>query len=302
MRSEALDGSRETALQRTICEGDARVGSAGDRNGQAERTLLPDPLDSRSGGPTRDFGARPSEARAGRNPIMKENAVAIRTEALARPYSHRAGSRLALESTPQGSRVGRRSYAEAKAVLDYVLASLLLVLFLPVLFVCALLVKLSSGGPVFYRQLRVGQHGRLFEIIKLRTMRINAERETGPVWARDKDPRVTWIGRLLRRSHLDELPQLFNVLRGEMSLVGPRPERPIFVDEFNRTIRGYYRRLAAKPGITGLAQVRYRYDETLRDVRKKLAYDLLYTRRMCWYLDLSICVLTVGKLLDRGAK
>lgn len=268
-----------------------------------DRSLLPArPFDTLPDGHEEPAFPATAATTNGRQSVMEDNAVAMRTEALARSYTHRAGSRLALEPSTAAVRPHRRSYAEAKTVLDYVLASLLLVIFLPILFACALLVKLTSKGPVFYRQLRVGQHGRLFEIIKLRTMRIHAEKETGPVWARDKDPRVTWVGRWLRRSHLDELPQLFNVLRGEMSLVGPRPERPIFVDEFNRTIRGYYRRLSVRPGITGLAQVRYRYDETLRDVRKKLAYDLLYTRRMCWYLDLSICILTLGKLLDRGAK
>jgi lipopolysaccharide/colanic/teichoic acid biosynthesis glycosyltransferase len=133
-------------------------------------------------------------------------------------------------------------------------------------------------------------------------MRANAEAETGPVWAKDNDPRVTLVGRFLRKSHLDELPQVLNVLRGEMSLVGPRPERPIFVSEFNTSIRQYYRRLSIKPGITGLAQVRYKYDETMGDVRKKLAYDLLYIRKMCWYLDLTIIFLTIGKVLDKGAK
>ena len=190
----------------------------------------------------------------------------------------------------------------AESRTDFTFALFIFIVTLPILATCALLVKLSSKGPVFFKQTRVGQDGKLFEIIKLRTMKVNAEAETGPVWARDNDPRVTLVGRFLRKSHLDELPQVINVLRGEMSLVGPRPERPIFVSEFNTSIPQYYRRLSVKPGITGLAQVRYKYDETMEDVRKKLAYDLLYIRKMCWYLDLTIIFLTIGKVLDKGAK
>jgi lipopolysaccharide/colanic/teichoic acid biosynthesis glycosyltransferase len=196
----------------------------------------------------------------------------------------------------------RRSYFDAKRIIDSGAALLILILSLPVIFICAILIKTTSKGPVFYKQQRVGMNGRLFDIIKLRTMRTNAEEDTGPVWAKDNDPRVTAIGRFLRKSHLDELPQLINVLKGDMSLVGPRPERTIFVNEFNQAIAQYYKRLSVKPGITGLAQVRYKYDETIADVRRKLAYDLLYIRKMCWYMDLTIVLLTVGKLLDRGAK
>ncbi|MBI1850889.1 MAG: sugar transferase [Planctomycetes bacterium] len=200
------------------------------------------------------------------------------------------------------SALARKSFVDFKASIDFAFALFIFIVTLPILAMCALLVKLSSKGPVFFKQTRVGQDGKLFEIIKLRTMKVNAEAETGPVWARDNDPRVTLVGRFLRKSHLDELPQVINVLRGEMSLVGPRPERPIFVSEFNTSIPQYYRRLSVKPGITGLAQVRYKYDETMEDVRKKLAYDLLYIRKMCWYLDLTIIFLTIGKVLDKGAK
>jgi lipopolysaccharide/colanic/teichoic acid biosynthesis glycosyltransferase len=200
------------------------------------------------------------------------------------------------------SALARKSFVDFKSSIDFTFALVIFVVTLPILALCALLVKLSSRGPVFFKQTRVGQDGKLFEIIKLRTMKVNAEAETGPVWARDNDPRVTLVGRFLRKSHLDELPQVINVLRGEMSLVGPRPERPIFVSEFNTSIPQYYRRLSVKPGITGLAQVRYKYDETMEDVRKKLAYDLLYIRKMCWYLDLTIIFLTIGKVLDKGAK
>ncbi len=198
--------------------------------------------------------------------------------------------------------LARRSYVDAKRLVDFTFALALLIVSLPPIFFCAFIIKLTSKGPVFYKQQRVGMNGRLFDIVKLRTMRMNAEEQTGPVWAKNNDPRITWIGRFLRKSHLDELPQLINVLKGDMSLVGPRPERTIFVNEFNRSISQYYKRLCVKPGITGLAQVRYKYDETILDVRRKLAYDLLYIKKMCWYLDFSIILLTLGKLLDRGAK
>jgi lipopolysaccharide/colanic/teichoic acid biosynthesis glycosyltransferase len=125
-------------------------------------------------------------------------------------------------------------------------------------------------------------------MFKLRTMYRDAEHETGPVWSTPADPRVTPIGRLLRSTHLDELPQLLNVVRGEMSLVGPRPERPIFVRRFVRTIPEYVSRLEVRPGMTGLAQIRRGYDRSLRDVRRKLAYDRAYIRRMCWLVDLRI--------------
>ena len=196
----------------------------------------------------------------------------------------------------------RKSYLDMKRLLDFCFAVSIFAVTLPILVACSILIKLSSKGPVFYKQPRVGQDGKIFEILKLRTMREDAEAETGPVWAKHNDTRVTMVGRFLRKSHLDELPQMINVLKGDMSLVGPRPERPVFVKQFNEIIPHYYKRLSIKPGVTGLAQVRYKYDETLADVRKKLAYDLLYIKNMCWYVDLTIIFLTVGKILDRGAR
>ncbi|MBN2489779.1 MAG: sugar transferase, partial [Planctomycetes bacterium] len=157
-------------------------------------------------------------------------------------------------------------------------------------------------GPVFFKQRRVGESGQLFEILKLRTMHVDAEAATGPVWAQTDDPRITPVGRILRRTHLDELPQLINVIKGQMSIVGPRPERPVFVDYFRTRLRQYDQRLSVRPGITGLAQICYKYDETHADVRKKLAYDLLYLRKMCMLLDLSILFLTLGRLTGKGAK
>ena len=157
----------------------------------------------------------------------------------------------------------------------------------------ALAIKLTSKGPVLYSQERVGRFGDLFNMYKFRTMRSDAEAD-GPVWsAGDEDPRLTPIGGFLRRTHLDELPQLLNVLRGHMSLVGPRPERPHFVQTLHGTIPRYDQRLLLKPGMTGLAQVHYRYDTSLDDVRRKLRFDLLYVKRMCLALDVKILAWTL---------
>ena len=192
----------------------------------------------------------------------------------------------------------RGKYRQAKPYFDYLTAVALLVALSPVLVVCAVLVKLTSRGPAFYTQERVGQHGKVFRIIKLRTMRQDAEADTGPVWAQgDRDERVTLFGRILRKTHLDEIPQLINVLRGDMSLVGPRPERPHFVKQLRKQVPGYESRLAVKPGITGLAQVRAGYDRTIRDVRKKVKLDAIYVRKMCWWVDFVIIARTARKFL-----
>mgnify|MGYP003394110485 CR=1 FL=1 len=198
--------------------------------------------------------------------------------------------------------VTKRQFLRLKEALDRIFAAMGLLVLLPALAVICVIVKMTSRGPAFHRQQRVGQNGRLFSILKVRTMVENAECKTGPVWAQDNDPRVTRFGRFLRNTHLDEIPQLINVLKGDMSLVGPRPERPVFVEKFKRTIPGYEQRLMVKPGITGLAQVYHTYDSTIRDVRKKLAYDLLYIKRMCMMTDLLILFLTVRCLTGRGAK
>ena len=191
----------------------------------------------------------------------------------------------------------RTRYLAVRPYADWVMALGLLVLASPVMIVCAVLVKLTSRGPAFYRQERVGQRGRVFRMIKFRTMFDGAEAETGPVWAPDDDSRVTAVGRLLRRYHLDELPQLINVLRGEMSIIGPRPERPHFVEQLRRDVPGYEKRLAVKPGITGLAQIRAGYDHTLRDVKRKVKLDCLYIRRMCWWVDFLILMGTLNRVL-----
>ena len=196
----------------------------------------------------------------------------------------------------------RASYTPVKDVIDRLSAVVGLIVLLPLLAILCLAVKLTSRGPVFFQQERVGRNGRLFHILKLRSMVVDAESKSGPVWAQERDPRCTPIGRFLRLSHLDEIPQLINVIRGDMSIVGPRPERPVFVEQFRQQIENYEDRLKVKPGITGLAQVYHTYDATLRDVRKKLAYDLLYVRRMCMMTDLVIIFLTVRCLTGRGAR
>jgi len=196
----------------------------------------------------------------------------------------------------------KRGFIEVKRTLDIVGVLLLMVVLGPVILVLALLVKLTSRGPAFYTQVRVGQGGRLFNMIKLRTMRTNAENNTGPVWARKNDPRITIVGRFLRMSHLDETPQLMNILRGEMSLIGPRPERPHFVNQFRRAIPNYEKRLAVRPGVTGLAQVRHKYDENIEDVRKKLKYDIVYVNELCWLTDVKIAVRTLGMITAKNAR
>jgi exopolysaccharide biosynthesis polyprenyl glycosylphosphotransferase len=186
----------------------------------------------------------------------------------------------------------RKTYATLKRLLDVACTVIGITLLAPVLALLALLVKITSKGPVIYSQVRVGENGKHFRMYKFRSMRQDAEKGTGAVWAAKDDSRLTPIGGFLRKSHLDELPQLFNVLRGEMSIIGPRPERPVFVDEFKATIPDYEKRLNVKPGITGLAQVWHSYDETIDDVKKKLKYDLLYIKKMCLWADFQIILRT----------
>ena len=187
----------------------------------------------------------------------------------------------------------RRTYAISKRALDILMSIFALVVLSPIMLLVAILVKLTSKGPIVYSQTRVGQKGDHFEIYKFRTMKIDAEKETGPVWAAQNDNRLTPAGHFLRKTHLDELPQFVNVLKGEMSIIGPRPERPHFVQEFKKIIPAYENRLTVKPGITGLAQVWYRYDETIADVKKKLKYDMLYIKKLCLWADVQIAMRTV---------
>lgn len=186
---------------------------------------------------------------------------------------------------------------------DVVLSLALLFFSLPVCLLVALWIKLDSRGPVIYSQERVGLHGKTFRLLKFRSMRPDAERGCGPRWADPTDSRVTRAGRFLRLVRLDELPQLWNVLRGEMSIIGPRPERPYFVDQFEAMIPCYADRAAVKPGITGWAQVNYRYGASAEDGRIKLAYDLYYVKYRSVLLDLRILFATIRViLLQQGAR
>jgi lipopolysaccharide/colanic/teichoic acid biosynthesis glycosyltransferase len=172
----------------------------------------------------------------------------------------------------------------------------------PLIAACALAVRCESRGRGFYRQERVGLGGRRFHILKIRTMVSDAEAGTGPVWSIGADPRVTPLGRFLRRSHLDELPQLWNVLCGDMSIVGPRPERPIFTQQLSNDIPDYVQRLAIRPGITGLAQVSQGPDRTREDVARKVAYDLAYIRTATLTLDLILVAKTIAPKLVPAPK
>ncbi len=198
----------------------------------------------------------------------------------------------------------QRTFAGAvKRMLDVLISAPLLVVLAPVLALVALLVKWDSPGPVFYTQERVGVRGRPFTIRKIRSMGTDAEAETGPVWATGRDPRVTRVGRFLRASRLDECPQLWNVLKGDMSLVGPRPERPVFVERLSRELPYYAHRHLLKPGVTGWAQVCYPYGASVEDARAKLTYDLYYFLHWSIAFDLLILFHTIKIVLcRRGAR
>jgi lipopolysaccharide/colanic/teichoic acid biosynthesis glycosyltransferase len=199
-------------------------------------------------------------------------------------------------------RFAQRSFKQFKRLMDILLSCLGLTITLPVLGFCAAVIKITSHGPVIYRQIRVGINGELFKIYKLRTMYLDAEKDTGAMWARRDDPRITPIGKFLRKSHIDEIPQLINVIKGEMSIVGPRPERPEMVRDLKVLIRDYEKRLQVKPGITGLAQIYHKYDESITDVRKKIKYDLLYIKKMCWLLEIKTIAQTfVVAVTGKGA-
>ena len=188
-------------------------------------------------------------------------------------------------------------------VANLIIAGIGLVLAAPIMILTALAVRLTSSGPVFYRQVRVGMDNVPFTLFKFRSMRVDAEAGTGAVWAQKNDPRVTPIGGIIRKIRFDELPQLVNVLRGEMSIVGPRPERPEFVKTLAEKIPYYRQRHAVRPGITGWAQINYKYGDTLEDTIAKLEYDLYYIKNMSWSLDTYVIFHTVkAMLLFRGAQ
>jgi lipopolysaccharide/colanic/teichoic acid biosynthesis glycosyltransferase len=188
-------------------------------------------------------------------------------------------------------------YAACKRAFDFTVALTLLVLSAPITLLAMALVRLTSRGPGIYSQKRLGLNGRVYTIYKVRTMAHDCESKSGAQWCKPADPRVTPVGRLLRRSHLDELPQLWNILRGDMSLVGPRPERPEFVPALEKAIPRYRQRLAVRPGLTGLAQIQLPPDTDLNSVRRKLTCDLHYIERASFGLDLRILVGTVFYVL-----
>jgi sugar transferase (PEP-CTERM system associated) len=184
-----------------------------------------------------------------------------------------------------------------KRLFDVTLSLTGLILALPLMVLSAIAIKLESSGPIFYRQPRLGQNGCVFILNKFRSMRQDAEKETGPVWSVQSDARITRVGGFLRRTRLDELPQLFNVLVGHMSFIGPRPERPEFVAELQGQIPYYMERLAVKPGLTGWAQVKYQYGSSVEDAVEKLQYDLYYIKNLSLFLDLLIVLNTVQVVL-----
>ena len=208
---------------------------------------------------------------------------------VARISSNPAGNAQAASADPGPGPLAR--------TLDVFLAVLLLLATWPMFLVGILLVKLSSPGPVWYSQTRLGRGGKPFQIYKIRTMHHDCERFSGPAWSANGDPRVFRVGRLLRRTHIDELPQLWNILRGDMSLVGPRPERPEFVPQLEKVLPCYRQRLSVQPGLTGLAQVHLPPDSDLESVRRKLAFDLYYIRRRAVWLDVRILAATFCKLI-----
>jgi exopolysaccharide biosynthesis polyprenyl glycosylphosphotransferase len=194
-----------------------------------------------------------------------------------------------------GTRVTAR-HATARRIRDICGSLLLLVLTFPLLLIVACLIKIDSPGPLLYRQSRVGLHGRVFTVLKFRSMRIDAE-AAGPSWASQRDPRVTRVGGFIRTARIDELPQLINVLRGEMSLVGPRPERPFFVEQLRPVIPRFDERTRVLPGITGWAQINYPYGASVEDAFAKLAYDLYYVHNHSLWLDLRILFATIRVVL-----
>ncbi|MHB8534182.1 MAG: TIGR03013 family XrtA/PEP-CTERM system glycosyltransferase [Sulfuricaulis sp.] len=190
-----------------------------------------------------------------------------------------------------------------KRVFDITASSVLLLITLPVILLTTLLIWLESGGPILYRQERVGEYGRVFNVLKFRSMRQDAERDGVPQWAKEQDDRVTYVGKLIRKLRIDELPQIFNVLKGDMSFVGPRPERPFFVEELTKKIAYYPSRYTVKPGITGWAQIRYPYGATVEDAVQKLQYDLYYVKNHTLFLDLVILMQTAQVVLfGKGAR
>jgi sugar transferase (PEP-CTERM system associated) len=239
--------------------------------------------------------------------LLRAKLAGVRVEDAVTTFERLTGKILVEDLRPSGLifsdgfRVSRLTRA-AKRLFDLVCALIVFVLSAPAMLLTAIAVRLDSPGPILYCQERVGENGRVFTLRKFRSMRIDAEQGT-PVWAKDKDDRVTRIGRVMRLTRLDELPQLWNVLTGDMSFVGPRPERPFFVQQLAEAIPFYMARHAVKPGLTGWAQVKYRYGSSVEDAREKLRYDLYYIKHLSLLFDLTILVDTLKVVVSgQGAK
>jgi sugar transferase (PEP-CTERM system associated) len=248
--------------------------------------------------------------RRGRLPIealLRAKMSGVRVEDATTTYERLTGKILIDDLKPSwlifsdGFRASRLTRF-VKRMLDLSFSIILAISTLPLMLATAIAIKLDSAGPALYSQERVGENGRVFKIYKFRSMRSDAEQGT-PVWARDKDDRITRVGRFIRKTRLDELPQLWNVMRGDMSFVGPRPERPFFVDQLAREIPFYLQRHAVRPGLTGWAQVKYQYGSTVEDAMEKLRYDLYYIKHLSVFFDLTIVLDTVKVILfGKGAK
>jgi len=249
--------------------------------------------------------------RRGRLPIealLRAKLSGVRVEDATTTYERLTGKILIDDLKPSwlifsdGFRASRWTRS-IKRMLDLSLSMIVFIVAAPLMVLTAIAIALDSSGGVLYSQERVGEDGRVFKIYKFRSMRTDAEHAGTPVWARDKDDRVTRVGRFIRAARLDELPQLWNVMNGDMSFVGPRPERPFFVEQLAQAIPFYMQRHAVKPGLTGWAQVKYRYGSTIEDAMEKLRYDLYYIKHMSIVFDLTIVLDTVKVILfGKGAK
>jgi sugar transferase (PEP-CTERM system associated) len=252
-------------------------------------------------------GMRERRQRLPVSELLELRFAGITTEEVANLYEAAFGRVCAREIRPShlifSTDLGPRPHqVQIQSLYSTVIAGVMALLTLPLMAIVAVLVRLTSTGPILFRQTRIGLYDREFTLYKFRSMRMDAEAATGAVWATKDDPRVTPIGRLLRLLRLDELPQLFNVLRGEMSIVGPRPERPEFVRTLSDQIPYYRQRHCVKPGITGWAQINYKYGNTIEDTITKLEYDLYYIKNMSLSLDAYIIFHTTKTmLLFRGA-
>ena len=236
--------------------------------------------------------------------LLRAKMAGIRVEDATTTYERVTGKILIDDLRPSwlifsdGFRVSRITRL-MKRTIDLALSLMLAIVTLPLMLLTALLVLLEDGRPILYRQERVGENGRTFVLSKFRSMRKDAEKGGKPIWATDGDDRVTRVGRCIRKTRLDELPQVWNVVRGDMSFVGPRPERPFFVEQLSQQIPFYQQRHAVKPGLTGWAQVKYRYGSSLEDAMEKLRYDLYYIKHLSVIFDLTIVFDTVKVVLFR---